>query len=324
MSKTAFEVIQNNVKDNQRDWLKNMLYIEYGRIVKIVDSTTVRVQLLVQTSKEPRTFLVRLLEIGSSLLVEESVQPSLNDTVLLLFLRSSHPSMFNSPQDRKERDEEETLYIERQDGYNSFSGVGILAQTARNRAPTVRHYGIDAEGPYMTEKTSARLMKAFKAAVSAVFDVPANQDGTAGPDAPVVVAFGESSPLEITSERGADLSFEGQVNVSSKAGVLIEVAEDELTSTPPVSIAISDSGLIVDSGDRDISITGSEIHLNGDTKSLVTYAALNTALSTFLSQLTIALTKTPILGNGVLQPTWTGLPTSIDISAAEATTVKTG
>lgn len=67
-----------------------------------------------------------------------------------------------------------------------------------------------------------------------------------------------------------------------------------------------------------------KIELNGNTKQFVTWAELNTALSSFLQQLTIALTTTQIAGNGATQPTWTGLPTSIDISAAKTTTVVTG
>lgn len=67
-----------------------------------------------------------------------------------------------------------------------------------------------------------------------------------------------------------------------------------------------------------------KIELNGNTKQFVTWAELNTALSTFLTQLTLAMTTTPIAGNGAPQPTWTNLPTSIDISSAKTTSVVTG
>jgi hypothetical protein len=76
--------------------------------------------------------------------------------------------------------------------------------------------------------------------------------------------------------------------------------------------------------DGKIIATGDTIELNGNSKKLVTYAELNSALSTFLTGLTTALTTTPIIGNGSPQPAWAGLPTSIDISAAETSTVKTG
>lgn len=86
----------------------------------------------------------------------------------------------------------------------------------------------------------------------------------------------------------------------------------------------ADSDTTIDAGENKIVLNGKEIDLNGNSKSLVTYAALNTALSTFLSQLTMALTTTPIIGNGSPQTVWTSLPSSIDISAAEQKNVKVG
>lgn len=70
--------------------------------------------------------------------------------------------------------------------------------------------------------------------------------------------------------------------------------------------------------------TQDKIKLNGDNKQFVTWNELNNALTQFLTGLTTALTTTAIIGNGSPQPTWTGLPTSIDISAAKTTTVVTG
>ena len=70
--------------------------------------------------------------------------------------------------------------------------------------------------------------------------------------------------------------------------------------------------------------TEQKIELNGNSKQFVTWSELNSALSTFLTQLTTAMTTTPIAGNGAPQPTWTNMPTQIDISAAKTTTVVTG
>jgi hypothetical protein len=75
--------------------------------------------------------------------------------------------------------------------------------------------------------------------------------------------------------------------------------------------------------DGKIIIEGSEININGKTKQLVTWSELNQALSTFLNQLTLAMTTTPIIGNGSPQASWIGLPTYIDISSAKTTTIKT-
>jgi len=326
MERTAFDILKNGEQDNKIDWLKNMLFVEYARITKVIDSTVVRAQPVAQVSRSARSFVVKLLNVGSSSIREEIVQPQMNDLVLLLFLRSYNPKMYDSPEDRKEAKESETIKQKAPDGYSSFSGVGILAQQARNRAPTVAHYGKDSTGPYIDEKTSARFMKAFKAAVSVAFDVPAVDASTPGPDAPVSLTFGASSPLDIESERGADVAFDGQVNFSSKTGLLIEVAEDEEDSKPPLSLSLSDSGLVLDTGDRsatvdagdgNVVLNGAEVRLNGSSKSLVTYAALNSALSTLVGSInTLFSTK---LDGGGSPGTLT-----LNLSAAEATTVKTG
>lgn len=81
--------------------------------------------------------------------------------------------------------------------------------------------------------------------------------------------------------------------------------------------------VIVDNGKMTINAKD-KIELNGNSKQLVTWAELNSALSSFLTQLTTALTTTPIAGNGAPQPTWTGLPTSIDISSAKSQKIVTG
>ena len=81
--------------------------------------------------------------------------------------------------------------------------------------------------------------------------------------------------------------------------------------------------IVVQNGDLDVKTNG-KIKLNGDSKQLVTWSELNTALTNFMTSLVTALTTTPIVGNGAPQPTWTGLPTQIDISGAKTTTVVTG
>lgn len=102
------------------------------------------------------------------------------------------------------------------------------------------------------------------------------------------------------------------------------------------SVTISATGEISISNAKDISIESAEninvdadqINMNGDAKSLVTYAALNTALSNFASSLSQALltaTYVPVSGTPTVLA-WPGgnPPSSIDISDAEASTLKTG
>ncbi len=328
MNKDAFELLKNTEEDNQLDWLKSMLFIEYGRVVEVIDSSTVRVQQLVQRTASPKLYVVRLLNINANDLQETTVQPELNDQVLLLFLRSCNQSMFFSAKDReKEKAGTGTIVDPDPQSYNAFSGVGLLASSVRGRAYSSRHYGKDSNGPYISESVSAKLMSAFKSAVNIVFDVPLEDQANPPDDGPISLTFGARSPLVISSERGVTATFDEDVAVSSKTGLLIKVAEDEENDVLPASVSITDSGLIVDTADRPFSVAtgdgnidldGAEIHLNGDGKRLVTWDELNTALQSHTHRAgTLTSPNGDVTGA-------TGAPIALDLSAAKTTTVKTG
>lgn len=86
-----------------------------------------------------------------------------------------------------------------------------------------------------------------------------------------------------------------------------------------VDVELTVKGDATVSVEGDAKIDATNIELNGNDKRLVTYAELKAAMD----KLWIALTTTPIAGNGSTQPSWTGI-TSIDISASETQTIKTG
>lgn len=88
------------------------------------------------------------------------------------------------------------------------------------------------------------------------------------------------------------------------------------------NINVSTTGDASVDADGDVSVNANQINLNGNGKSLVTYEALKDAMDILYT----ALTTTAITGNGSMQPTWAGLDplTKIDISGAEASTLKTG
>lgn len=92
------------------------------------------------------------------------------------------------------------------------------------------------------------------------------------------------------------------------------------------TLTIHSASDIAVSTDGDAAIDANQINLNGDGKSLVTYAALDDALSTFLQNLTTALQAATYVNAGGIPTTlvWASpIPTSIDISGAEASSVKT-
>lgn len=96
-------------------------------------------------------------------------------------------------------------------------------------------------------------------------------------------------------------------------------ADGTVTVTGAVTEKINVTGDAVVTVDGDAKINADNIELNGSDKRLVTYAELKAAMD----KLWVAMTTTPIAGNGSTQPSWTGI-TSIDISASETQTIKTG
>jgi hypothetical protein len=77
-------------------------------------------------------------------------------------------------------------------------------------------------------------------------------------------------------------------------------------------------------GVETIALNGTKITINGEEKSLVLWEDLNMALKKFITELNLALTTTPIAGNGAPQPSWVGMPVGIDISSAQTQTMKVG
>lgn len=129
--------------------------------------------------------------------------------------------------------------------------------------------------------------------------------------------FAETGNKTLESEDG-NISVNIITKDDNQKGIKKEVSIKAWNQT----VKINADGVYINT-DKKVKIDGSEVDLNGDSQTLVTYAALNSALSTFLTQLSTSLSSTPILGNGSPQ-VWTAFPTAIDISAAEAKKVKTG
>lgn len=140
--------------------------------------------------------------------------------------------------------------------------------------------------------------------------------------------FNDEAKVNIVIEEGKlTLNTEDAVDIEAGKTLTVKANDGKMTIEATDEIDIkSDKAVKVNAG-ADVEVaagSGKKIKLNGDSKQLVTWTELNTALTNFLTQLTIAMTTTPIVGNGSPQPTWSGLPTSIDISAAKTQTVVTG
>lgn len=116
---------------------------------------------------------------------------------------------------------------------------------------------------------------------------------------------------KLTVHTSADVAFD----TTGDTSVTVEGGDASVT----VKKKGEDGGNASVSAEGNVDITGDVIKLNGDSKRLVTYAELKATMD----KLWIAMTTTPIAGNGSPQPSWSGI-TSIDISASETSTIKTG
>lgn len=269
MNKDAHEILRSSVRDSELEWLKNMLSIDYGRVIEVHDINTVKVQLIVQPLEAPQVFNVRLLHTASAL-EESTVQPKLNDQVLLLFLRHYHSRMFDNPAYR----EDPTLYTsDETSSCNMFTGVGILLSTAKGSSPITRHVGEDADGVFINESVSAKLLKSFRKAVSMTFDSPVVEPGVVPDDAPVSLSFGAQSPVEVKSKNGFTLSFDKASVVKVGDTYTLEVAGD---------ITVKSTG-------GKLKLYGTEIVDNDGTDYGTMFNALNTQLQGFITTLNSTL-----------------------------------
>lgn len=334
MDKSALELHKNTGGVNEMDWVKNLLVAEYGDIVQVIDVNTVRVRRVVQDSSAAKYYTVRLLHT-SSMALEESIEPQKGDQVLLLFLRAHNDSMFLSAADRKKLLGSEVIYDRDCNNFSMFSGVGLLAATAKGRAATIRSHSIGDDGPRVDEKTLARVRKIFNKAVSVAFDVPMTSASDDPDDEAVNVFFGPHSPLKVSSngaithdvgfdEKDNTVEFDSPVavnigskspvTISSKGALSITFAKASLVKMGDTFKLDITGGLTISSG-ADIVVSGSTIQLNGNSGYATEYTALASALSTFMTALNARFASKQDGGGAA-----GGL--TLDISGAKKSTVK--
>lgn len=87
----------------------------------------------------------------------------------------------------------------------------------------------------------------------------------------------------------------------------------------PLCVFNSEAKIKIEASDGVLKVGADHVEVNGNTKHLVTWEDLNNALSVLYT----ALTTTPIVGNGSMQPQWEGLTGGIDISAAKSANILT-
>jgi hypothetical protein len=306
MDKDAHELYKNRSSDNAMDWVKNLLIVEYGVITKVFDANTVRAQLMVRRDFAPKSFIVRILRVDATALVETVVMPQVNDQVLLLFFRSYDDFMLQNPAAlAADNDAEDpTIVTNNAARYNAFSGVGILARTARGTVPTtVAHYSDADVGPVMDFQSNAVFMAALRNAVSIVFDSQAGAAGSTQVSKPVNVTLGKKSPLNF-EQRGnvvalaaddatteLDFGKNATLTINLGDGALITIDSDdgksehyakEVSITSDKELTLTGVGVTIDAKGNKISLKNNSANMKSALDSTLTdCSSLVTALKTF-------------------------------------------
>lgn len=295
MNKSSFDIHKNTRLDNDLDWLKHQMFIEYGHITKVYDVNTVEVTLDVECDISSRVYNVRLLHLGSKI-KEGTINPVLNDHVLLLFLRQHNDAMFSDVDERIERTGSATIYDENCNNYNMFSGIGVLLKTSDGRSFITSDAGVGEDGAYLNEAFAAKVTKAFQRAVSMVFDSPLEDPSATPEDAPVDITFGKRSPLTVEHRaavtktigvdhaESGDTEFEAPVNielgstspvdVKSKSAITLSFDKASLVKVGD-KFELQIKGDLVLKSDGKVTIDGSEVIVNGAATHAVQFEALS-------------------------------------------------
>lgn len=117
------------------------------------------------------------------------------------------------------------------------------------------------------------------------------------------------------------------VSGATKQDAYVHYKRDSMKALP-LCVFDSNAKCKVECEDGTMKLTATKLEVNGNTKQFVTWAELNQALTTFVTQLNTALlAATYVNAAGTPTPlTWTGgtPPSTLDISGAKTTTVSTG
>ncbi|GHU22192.1 hypothetical protein FACS1894172_15250 [Spirochaetia bacterium] len=168
-------------------------------------------------------------------------------------------------------------------------------------------------------------------------------------DTSTVISSFDEVLLQHTKEKAVDIQAFDEVVIShtkgesvtivafdtlimiDKDGVLSVNGNSEIKAKSPEAITMEGRTLTVTGkdnatvkgGNSTVTVKDNLVTINGETYCLVQWETLDAAMRTFWMQLKVALSISPIAGNGAVA-SWIGLPSSIDLSNAKAQPVKIG
>jgi len=159
MSQSWFELLKHTDQSNILKQILDTPIVNYGRIIEVIDTRTVIVEGIVQSSLSKNVYTITLLNFSSALL-EISVEPKLGDKVLILFVQQYDPRMFI-------KDE---VVNANATGYNRYSGVGILMSTVKGAARTLVRFYKAQEESILAIESSSKINGAFTKEVALRFE----------------------------------------------------------------------------------------------------------------------------------------------------------
>jgi hypothetical protein len=261
--------------------MHNTKFISYGVITKVLDTQNVNVAEIVQTSLSDSIYTVTLL-CPSSSAFEMYTAPNVGDLVLLLYLQNYDPVMFDG----------KPIYRPYADGYNNFSGVGILMSPPKARSSTTIWNNADSCNITSIAKIYAELDDLVNLTfgggegtpvnpVNVLFDIsrPYKEEHwdrtTRIYDDAVTEEYSEDAPIEkdiqgtqeytVGDTIDAELSAQADVTITSAAGITLHFDKAiavssgdgfDLTITGPVTLHSDDKITLDATGDVDIQAGG--------------------------------------------------------------------
>lgn len=227
-------------KDTPRSQLLSTLrgvpIVSYGYISEVIDDHYVRVTPVVQDSEDfHRVCDVTLVGLTSALF-EVSVQPQVNDLVMMLSPNRFEAGMFEEVTSRA--DEKKVIYDTTTRGYSTNALIGILLSTIKDVSSVSARFRMDGEDAVMDIDSSA------KTNITLTADVGIGIVSGDGEDKPVDFLLGENRPatVDIRSQVTKRVGFNGK-------------EEDEAIEAPQ-SVTYSELAPITESygASRDIKV----------------------------------------------------------------------
>lgn len=207
--------------------LSQVHFLSVGKIVKVLDNSTVYVEKLVsRNSVQAELCTVKLVHFLSQL-EGKSVEPLKGDLVLIFFLDEYHPEMLES---------KESLYAPDAPSNSKYSGIGVLIGTSKNTSAF--HTSVWREGDRVfAEKTFiGRLLQVFKDSITFVFgsrektthniSFGENDHLSLSFESGIKVVSSEESPIEVSSDDSFTAHFKKAVIVETEEGFTLKASGD--------------------------------------------------------------------------------------------------